>query len=232
MLLDYTVINSYKYTCVIYIYIYILNEYILIDCKSQRLRRPKLSRSHRRGRTLVPWDVADSWLVTGDVLPSKNPNEIIHGPFIVDLSIKNCDFPLYPNDNPWLLTSYITNSMAHPFTKHIKWLMTCPHALWQWLTMHIMHFAWASPLEEIPEFVRLVPTDRALPRQTAFLFRATCDAQQHFAKDPRPTTGIRKMVNICVSLTLCSRYTSWPDPMDGSKLKNLQLWPFTSYKYI
>ena len=41
MLLDYTVINSYKYTCVIYIYvyIYILNEYILIDCKSQRLAR-------------------------------------------------------------------------------------------------------------------------------------------------------------------------------------------------
>ena len=25
-----------------------------------------------------PWDFADSWLVTGDLLPSKKPNEIIH----------------------------------------------------------------------------------------------------------------------------------------------------------
>ena len=33
-----------------------------------------------------PWDVADSWLETGDLLPSKNPNEIII-------------------NNPWLLTS-------------------------------------------------------------------------------------------------------------------------------
>ena len=26
-----------------------------------------------------PWDVADSWLVTEDLLPKKYPNEIIHG---------------------------------------------------------------------------------------------------------------------------------------------------------
>ena len=25
-----------------------------------------------------PWDFAHSWLVTGDLLPSKKPNEIIH----------------------------------------------------------------------------------------------------------------------------------------------------------
>jgi len=26
-----------------------------------------------------PWEKRDSWLVTGDLLPTKNPNEIIHG---------------------------------------------------------------------------------------------------------------------------------------------------------
>ena len=25
-----------------------------------------------------PWDFADSWLVTGDLLPTKYPNETIH----------------------------------------------------------------------------------------------------------------------------------------------------------
>ena len=58
----------------------------------------------------VPWDFADSWLVTGDILyPQKIPGW----------------------NNPWLLTSYITNSMAHLS------MVTSPpsrsrHRRWQW----------------------------------------------------------------------------------------------------